>query len=217
MASVFDLPSTRPVRSFGGTPVDRWQGAARSGFTMVELMIVLAIVGVIAAYAVPAYQDYVARSRVGEGLMLAASARLTVADNASNGVPFDRGYSAPAATRNVESMSIDPATGEIEIQYTQRVASADANRLVLIPSSSGDAQSDAGGAGGSGGSGGGKGASARGAGARSALCSGVLPAGSVNWECFAGGKAQSSFDEPGPLPGTPATLPARLAPAECRS
>jgi type IV pilus assembly protein PilA len=180
---------------------------------MVELMIVLAIVGVIAAYAVPAYQDYVARSRVGEGLMLAASARLAVADNASNGVPFDRGYAAPAATRNVESLSIDAATGEIEIRYTQRVAAADGNRLMLVPSSSGDSQGASGGAGRSAGGG----ASAKGAGARTALRSGVLPAGSVNWECFAAGKAQSSFDAPGPLPGRPATLAARLAPAECRA
>ncbi|WP_175103672.1 pilin [Pararobbsia alpina] len=209
------MPSTRQARSSGGTSADRWPGAARSGFTMVELMIVLAIVGVIAAYAVPAYQDYVARSRVGEGLMLAASARLTVADNASNGAPFDRGYSAPAATRNVESMHIDPSSGEIEIRYTQRVASADANLLKLVPSSSGDPQGDAGGTGGSGGAV--SGAAAQGAGARTALRSGVLPVGSVNWECFAGGKAQSSFDQPGPSPGTPATLPTRLAPAECRA
>jgi type IV pilus assembly protein PilA len=215
MASWFRMSSTGPGRSFAGTPSQRWPDVARSGFTMVELMIVLAIVGVIAAYAVPAYQDYVARSRVGEGLMLAASARLAVADNASNGAPFDRGYSAPAATRNVESLNIDPATGEIEIWYTRRVASADANRLTLKPSSSGDTQGDSGGAGRAGGAGGG--ASAKGAGARTALRSGVLPAGSVNWECFAAGKAQSFFDEPGPLPGTPATLPARLAPAECRA
>ena len=181
---------------------------------MVELMIVLAIVGVIAAYAVPAYQGYVARSRVGEGLMLAASTRLAVADNASNDVPFDRGYCAPAATRNVESMNIDAATGEIEIRYTRRVASADASRLTLIPSNSGDPQGDTqGGAGGAAGSGGGAGggASAKGTGARATLRSGVLPSGSVNGECFAAGKAQSSFDDPGPLPGTPATLPARLA------
>jgi len=54
------------------------------GFTPIELMIVLAIVGVIAAYAIPAYQDYLARSRVGEGLSLATSARLAVAPAGSN-------------------------------------------------------------------------------------------------------------------------------------
>ncbi len=48
-------------------------------------MIVLAIVGVVAAYAIPAYQDYLARSRVGEGLSLASSARLAVAENAASG------------------------------------------------------------------------------------------------------------------------------------
>jgi prepilin-type N-terminal cleavage/methylation domain-containing protein len=55
------------------------------GFTLIELMIVLAIVGVVAAYATPAYQDYLARSRVGEGLSLASSARLAVAENAATG------------------------------------------------------------------------------------------------------------------------------------
>ena len=45
-----------------------------TGFTLIELMIVLAIVGVVAAYAIPAYQDYLARSRVGEGLSLVIGA-----------------------------------------------------------------------------------------------------------------------------------------------
>ncbi len=217
MTSVFCTASTQPARDGAGTVTDRWPRTARDGFTMVELMIVLAIVGVIAAYAVPAYQDYVARSRVGEGLMLAASARLVVADNASNGAPLDRGYAAPAATRNVESMAIDPATGAIEIRYTRRVAPADANRLTLVPSSGDESGNEAAEAAGGGGTAAGGTSARQGTGGRSALRAGVLPSGSVNWECFAAGKARSSFDDPGPLPGTPATLPARLAPAECRA
>src|ERR1700688_4166053 len=83
------------------------------GFTLVELMIVLAIVGVVAAYAIPAYQDYLARSRVGEGLSLAASARLAVAENAASGDPLGSGYAAPPPTRNVESIAIDDESGQI--------------------------------------------------------------------------------------------------------
>ena len=179
---------------------------ARFGFTMVELMIVLAIVGVIAAYAIPSYQDYVVRSRVGEGIMLAGSARLIVADNAINGVPLDRGHTSPPPTRNVEALDIDPDTGEIEIRYTKRVAADDANTLVFVPSTS-DASGDNEGSGSSG---------RVHAGGRVPLRPGVAPAAALAWECFSAAKTQSSFDEPGPLPARAATLAAKFAPAECR-
>ena len=50
----------------------------QKGFTLIELMIVVAIVGILAAVAIPAYQDYTVRARVTEGITLAAAARSTL-------------------------------------------------------------------------------------------------------------------------------------------
>jgi type IV pilus assembly protein PilA len=57
----------------------------QKGFTLIELMIVVAIIGILAAVALPAYQDYTVRAKVSEGILLASGLKPTVADNASNG------------------------------------------------------------------------------------------------------------------------------------
>jgi type IV pilus assembly protein PilA len=100
------------------------------GFTLIELMIVIAIVGILTSIAVPTFQDYIVRARVSEGLQLASEAQLIVAENAANGNPLDLGFTAPSATRNVNSISISE-TGVVTITYTPAAGNG---TLLLTPS-----------------------------------------------------------------------------------
>ena len=60
----------------------------QQGFTLIELMIVVAIIGILAAIALPAYQDYTVRAKVQEGVSLSAAARTAVGIACSEGVNF---------------------------------------------------------------------------------------------------------------------------------
>ena len=108
----------------------------QKGFTLIELMIVVAIIGILAAVALPAYQDYTVRARVTEGLSLAAGAKTAVAENAANGAAFATGWQVPAATSNVDSMSISDTNGTITVTYNARAGGA---TIDLVPTSGGNA------------------------------------------------------------------------------
>ena len=95
----------------------------QKGFTLIELMIVVAIIGILAAIALPAYQDYTVRGRVSELAVMASGMKATVGENIANNGAITTGSCRgvtvnTVATKNTTSSTCTDGTGVIAVTGT---------------------------------------------------------------------------------------------------
>lgn len=151
-------PELRSLRR----PTSQGASARQSGFTLIEVMMVVAIIGILAGLSVFVYQDYTVRARVSEALSASAVARTVVIDNAtSNTSDLANGYPPPGTTINLDGIAIDSTTGTVTVDLSTR---AGGGTLLFIPYTGTEA-------------------------APVALTAGTMPVGIIQWRCRAAGSS----------------------------
>ena len=115
----------------------------QQGFTLIELMVVVAIIGILAAMAIPQYAIYTKRARVVEGLALASGAKMAVVEFYSSNGEWPMGNNAASMARSAtisgnSTISVtvwgeDRAAGQITIKYDSKVAQSGKDTITLIP------------------------------------------------------------------------------------
>jgi type IV pilus assembly protein PilA len=166
----------------------------QKGFTLIELMIVVAIIGILAAVALPAYQDYTVRAKLSEGLVGASALKNNITDGfTSDGMP---GVAAAAGSINAQpnnskyvgSITAAPLTGVLTVTFIAATTGLPAaNTLIFTPGVK------------------------TGAGAAVALATGLQ--GAIDWGCSSAGTVKALTVVAGAVAGT---VPVRYAPSECR-
>lgn len=114
----------------------------QQGFTLIELMIVIAIIGILAALALPAYQDYTIRAKMGEALVAASTCRATVQETADSGLRSkpvanqwgcgEKGSKNPHDSQYVKEILTDDA-GAITVVVQNISDKVDGRKLTFVP------------------------------------------------------------------------------------
>ena len=170
---------------------------AQKGFTLIELMIVVAIIGILAAIALPAYQDYTARAKVSEAIIAASSPKSLISEafqtNSLAGITaaateYNARAQAEKQTKVVNDIQINGANGVITVTLESAAnaglpADAGGTTLTFSPN-----------------------------------VQGALPAagasGAIDWACSS--LSSTTATARGLVVGAAGTMPAKYAPSECR-